>query len=185
MSNLPDDRVVLFRLSKNQSKDYLVTEATVTVLVQSARNGSATSSKPEADRVTIRIYALTGNRSDGGDLITEMSIMSRDRQLQRLLLPTSFVQDALDSQKEGILLKIVCDRCVRGGEDQGLPVREKAGRSKRKEQSRSRLSDRKKRLRESRALTSTPYLTINSRQKRLIRKSTRFSTKISHRQASR
>lgn len=165
-----------FKLSKNQNKDVLVTGATITILVQppTQPTGNA-SSRPETDRPTVKIYAPSEDiDANGGEPMTELKLAIRKRQLQRLLLPTSFVQEAIDARRERLSLRIVCDRCVVGteaGDPSGNDAaREKAGRSKRKENERPRTrnvpvaTDGQRKERDGDNI-STPYLTISSKRK--------------------
>lgn len=154
MANLTDDGVVQFRLNDNSNRDLLVTAATVTVLIRPERTGIS-HWKSEPKPLTIRIYALAENdtRPGAGDPLTELSIRARRAKVQRLLLPTSFIQRALDSQETVLRLKIVCDSCgVDDGEEEGRRSRKAA-------------TTTRKRPRARHNLQKTPFLTINSKRK--------------------
>lgn len=130
MLNSSDVGAVQFALDgageKGDSPPLHVTRANVLVLVRvnrAATPGRRSKTpnrvlRPRRRRLIINVYSMSNSTEDddekGGGPIAYLSVFPRRTRWERVLLPTSVVQAAIDSDERVLRLRIVCHNCRDG-----------------------------------------------------------------------
>ena len=152
------DILVTFNLNSLQTSDLRIMNVDLMVVVRCskrkcrARKARRGGRREAPTTITLKIYNMLNSSGDnnGGQLITALMVGVRRTKWQKLIVPTSVIQEVVDSPTRLLPIRIACVNCSKGIR----PFAVRKGRRKKKQKSRRDVSAAAERTRRPRRKSS-------------------------------
>ena len=116
------DILVTFNLNSLQTSDLRIVNVDLMVVVRCskrkcrARKARRGGRREAPTTITLKIYNMLNSSGDnnGGRMITSLKVGVRRTKWQKLIVPTSVIQEVIDSQSRVLPIRIACVNCSKG-----------------------------------------------------------------------